>query len=308
MIGIKAIGSYVPEAGYDKQELMARFGATEDFLRDKTGFLKVTRKDAGETTSQLCVKAYEDLAGRGFDLSGIDCLVVCTQNPDGFGIPHTGGVVHGLLNLPSSCAVFDISLGCSGYVYGLSVVTAFMQQNGLKRGLFFTADPYSVIIDETDKSTALLFGDAATVTLLDGTDPLWTAKSFRFGSFGASGSAIHVNASRHLAMNGRAVFNFSQREIPPLIQGLMQQEALSDADVDLYLLHQGSRYIVETIGRTLGASPDKVPFGAAQTGNTVSSSLPLLLKDVQPSQARRIVMAGFGVGLSAAACLLTAAG
>jgi 3-oxoacyl-[acyl-carrier-protein] synthase-3 len=306
MIGIKAIGSYVPDTGHDLDELVARFGVDPGFLRDKTGFVRVSRKDPTETASALCIKAYEDLASRT-DLSDIECLVVCTQNPDGFGIPHTGGIIHGLLNLPSTCAVFDISLGCSGYVYGLSVVTAFMQQNGMKRGLFFTADPYSLIIDETDKNTALLFGDGATVTLLDLESPLWTAAPFKFASYGASGSAIQVDASRHLVMNGRAVFNFSSREVPPLISGLMLQQGLTDADIDFYLLHQGSRYIVETIARTLEVDAGKVPFGASQTGNTVSSSLPLMLKDLQPSSARKIIMAGFGVGLSAAACILSAA-
>ncbi len=119
------------------------------------------RKSPDQETSDLCVAAFQDLcAGRHIDVSKIDCIVVCTQNPDSDGIPHVSAIVHGKLGLSETCASFDISLGCSGYVYGLSLVSSFMEANDLRKGLFFTADPYSKIIDMNDKNTSLLLGTA----------------------------------------------------------------------------------------------------------------------------------------------------
>ncbi|MGI9406481.1 MAG: ketoacyl-ACP synthase III [Hyphomicrobiaceae bacterium] len=305
MIGIKAIGSYVPDGGFDTLSRAEEFGTNEAFLRDKTGFLFTPRKAKEEATSDLCVKAYNDLTARmDFDPAQIDCLIVCTQNPDVHGIPHTSAIVHKKLGLPDHCATFDISLGCSGYVYGLSIASAFMDRNGLRKGLFFTADPYSCVMDENDKNTALLFGDGAAVTLLDEA-PVWQLDRFMFESKSEHGDAIRIKENGVLSMNGRAVFAFSATAVPPMIKRLLAAEEVSDEDVDLYLLHQGSKYIVDTICQRLETSPDKVPFGAARTGNTVSSTLPLLLKDIDDKSVRRIVLCGFGVGLSLAAGMLS---
>jgi 3-oxoacyl-[acyl-carrier-protein] synthase-3 len=208
--------------------------------------------------------------------------------------------------LPSACAAFDISLGCSGYVYGLSVAKAFMESNGLRRGLFFTADPYSKVIDHSDKDTALLFGDAATVTVLDDT-PTWEIGRFRFGTDGTASQAIHVGDDRILRMNGRAVFEFSATKVPPMIEDVVADNGLTLDDIDLFLLHQGSRYIVSTIRKRLKIDEARAPFQAEETGNSVSSTLPLLLADVD-GEVSNVVLAGFGVGLSWAGTVLTRGG
>lgn len=307
MIGIEAIGSYVPSGGRTEDDLMKSFSVDESFLRDKTGFLHARRKGENEDTSDLCVAAINDLVAKtGLDLAEIECLVVCTQNPDGHGIPHTSAIVHGKMSLPASCATFDVSLGCSGFVMGLSVVKSFMESNGMTRGLFVTADPYSKILNEEDKNTALLFGDAATATLLSDT-PQWSLGRFVFGSDGSKGRAITTNDQRELTMNGRGVFVFSAQVVPQMIKDLLGEQSLDVQDVDYYLLHQGSRYIVETIGSSLGVSSEKAPFMAAETGNTVSSSIPLMLCDERFASAERLLLAGFGVGLSWAGCLLSRA-
>ena len=119
----------------------------------------------------------------------IDCLVVVTQNPDGDGLPHTSAIVHAKLNLKTSCAVFDISLGCSGYVYSLSIIKSFMESNSLKNGLLFTCDPYSKIIDINDKNTSMLFGDAATVTMMN-TKPKLLLDKFIFATSGIEDSGF----------------------------------------------------------------------------------------------------------------------
>lgn len=307
-IGISAVASYVPALRLSNYERKAEFGIDDDFIVQKLGVEQVSRKAPEEETSDLCVRAFESLErSLGGRPPPVDCLVVCTQNPDGSGLPHTSAVVHGKLGLPAQCACFDVSLGCSGYVYGLSIVQSFMQQNGLARGLLFTADPYSKIVDPKDKNTALLFGDAATVTLMDAAQPRWRAGPFRFATRGKDGAALE-NRGGTLVMNGRAVFNFSATEVPPQVSALLADAGLKPDEVDLFLFHQGSRFIVDQLAKRLDLPAAKVPVNLAGQGNTVSSSLPLLLQHyLGEARLRRIVLSGFGVGLSWASCLLTRA-
>lgn len=306
MIGISGIGVHTPDGALDNLARLEEFNLAEDFIHDKSGFAKVARKDAEDETSDLCVKAVEALEARAaFGRENVDCLVVCTQNPDGFGLPHTSGVVHAKLGLPTSVAAFDVSLGCSGYVYGLSIASSFMQANGLKTGLFITADPYSKVIDETDKNTSLLFGDAAAATLLTAA-PKWRLSAFAFGSDGRGANAIMVGDDRRLRMNGRAVFTFSAKVVPPFIRDLLAREALSLDDIDHFLVHQGSKFIVDTIRKELGVDEERMRFAAADLGNTVSSTIPVMLADLDAKPGDKALLCGFGVGLSWAACVATA--
>jgi len=308
VIVLERIASYVPPGRESNFDRAAEFALDRDFIVDKLGVETVSRKAPDEETSDLCMKAAEALeAQTGGRLDDVDCLVVCTQNPDGDGIPHTSAVVHAKLKLSERCACFDISLGCSGYVYGLSVVSAFIHSNGLRTGLLFTADPYSKIIDRTDRSTALLFGDAAAVTLLREAGDAgrgWVAKRFAFGTRGADGAALH-NRGKRLVMDGRAIFNFSVTQVPLQVGELLKGAGLTPADVDLFLLHQGSKFIVDQLTKRLGVPAERVPLRLAAQGNTVSSSLPLLLEEtLDRPELRHVVMSGFGVGLSWASCLL----
>lgn len=299
MIGIKAIGSHVAENRVSNIARREQAGKDEAFIRDKIGFECLARRDPAQDTSDLCVAAFAALASRpDFDAELVDCLVVCTQNPDAHGLPHTSAVVHRKLGLGHDVACFDISLGCSGYVYGLSVVNAFMAANGLRCGLLFTADPYSKVIDQADWDTELLFGDAATVTWL-GEDPIYRCRPAIFGTDGTLGHSIEVaERGGSLRMLGSNVFKFSMTVVPAQIQRYLKREALAFDDIDLVLLHQGSRFIVDNLGRRLGLAADKAPFEAGQTGNTVSSSLPLMLERRLQAPPGRILMSGFGVGLS----------
>src|SRR5699024_2708998 len=203
-------------------------------------------------------------------------------------------------------ACFDISLGCSGYVYGLSVIQSFMQVHGFDNGLLFTADPYSRILDPDDWATELLFGDAATCTWL-GDNPIYACRPALFGSNGSLGHSIQVKeAGGKLSMRGNNVFKFSMTVVPDQIRRYLERESLDADEIDLFLFHQGSRFIVENLARKLHLPADKVPFEAAHTGNTVSSSLPLLLQPRLDNPPRRILMSGFGVGLSWATMMLDA--
>jgi 3-oxoacyl-[acyl-carrier-protein] synthase III len=308
MIGIHSVASYVPPDGISNYDRREEFDLTDEFIVEKLGVERVSRKGADEETSSMCAKAFSALQAKlTIDPADIELIVVCTQNPDRHGIPHTSAIVHGAIGAPDRCAAFDVSLGCSGYVYGLSVVTSFMAANGLKRGLLFTADPYSRILNPSDRNTALLFGDAATVTLLQTADrerPVWIPERFRFATRGKEGKALN-NDGGLLEMNGRAVFNFSATEVPVQIRELLADSGLTADTVDLFLLHQGSRYIVDTIAKRLQVGRDKIPSNLAAQGNTVSSSIPLLFEAfIDDPAVRRVVMSGFGVGLSWASCVL----
>lgn len=295
MLGIKEIGSYLPEkrvSNYDKKE---KFDLDDDFIENKIGVKYHTLKESDEKASDLCVKAFENLQTKiSLQKEEIDCLIVVTQNPD-YNIPHTSAIVHGKLELSQDCACFDISLGCSGYIYGLSNILAFMKSNGLKSGLLFTADPYSDIIDHDDKNTDLIFGDGATVTYIS-ENALYSPKDF---SFGTNGKAYkEILCDENLYMNGRAVFNFTATTIPKHIQKLLTKHDLEDKDIDKYILHQGSKYIVDTIRKRLKIDVNKVPFDIAEYGNTVSSAIPMIFEKELHHKHKRLLLSAYGIGLS----------
>ena len=184
-----------------------------------------------------------------------------------------------------------------------SEIRALMEANHLKQGVLFTADPYSKILDPSDKNTSLLFGDAATATLLL-PDANWLPTRFLFSTRGGEGKALNNN-SGHLEMNGRAVFNFSATAVPTQVRQLLDTAGVSPDAVDLFLFHQGSRYIVDTLVKRLELPPEKVPCNLSAQGNTVSSSIPLLLEHyLSDTTLNRILLSGFGVGLSWASCLI----
>lgn len=302
-IGIKAVCVYRPQAAIDNLLQGDRLDATADFIQQKIGMLRLTRMSAQEETTDLAYSAAVSL----FDLHGlkpeqVECLVVVTQNPDAGGLPHSSAKLHCKLGLPSSCAVFDISLGCSGFVHGLEVAKSFMESQKIRDGILVTCDPYSKIIDLDDRDTALLFGDGATATWL-GEAPLWRIGPSDFGILSDQHNVLEVGSKGKLAMNGRAVFNFAATRVPLSVKRVLSKAGLEMADIDLVLLHQGSRYIVETLAKRLGAE-GKTPFVAGLYGNTVSSSIPMLLAENVPATAKRLMLSGFGVGLAWATCIL----
>jgi len=305
MIGIKAIGTYLPDARTSNLERMDKFGMTASFVRDKIGFTQVAKKAPEQETSDLCVNAWDNLQQQqSVSPDEIDCMIVCTQNPDGHGLPHTSAILHEKLSISQNCAAFDLSLGCSGYVYGLSVIRSFMESNGFRKGLLFTSDPYSKVMNNDDKKTATLFGDGATVTLLT-EDPVFDFGKFVFGSDGSKKEGIIVKDDGHVHMNGRAVFTFTVRVIPDSIRKMLEKNGQALEKIDRFLLHQGSLHIVNSIADTLGVPRERCPFHSATYGNTVSSSVPMILSQEFDNQEMQVaVLAGFGVGLSWASTLI----
>ncbi len=303
MIGIKDIGYYIPAGRICNYERKEQFGIDDHFIAHKIGVEQVSQKAPEEETSDLCVKAFEDLSRRTpIDLTTIEAVIVVTQNPDR-NIPHVSAMVHGKLGLPERCACFDISLGCSGFVYALSTMLGFMTANGMKKGLLITADPYSKVVDPDDKNTTLLFGDAAAATLISDS-PRFTMGATTFGTIGKEHEKLAVNDQGILFMNGRAVFNFAAKYIPDDIRLMAERNGIELEQIDRFLLHQGSKIIVETIATKLGVDQEKVPFTTQSYGNTIASTIPILLQDELEGSAKKIAISGFGVGLSWASSLL----
>lgn len=304
MLGIQAIGTYLPQARNTNRELAEKFGFAADFLDSKIGVTATSVKGADEETSDLGLKAVRNLQatlGDAFDLSTVECLVLVTQNPDGNGLPHTSAILHGKLGLTPRCFAFDVSLGCSGYVAGLAAIKGFMQVAGLKKGLLVTADPYSKVIDREDRNTVLLFGDGASATLISDA-PVWDIGSFDLGTIGETCEALMVQENGKLSMNGRAVFDFCATQVPPSVSRTLEANALGIDDIDIGILHPGSKYIVDTVAKRIKIK--NVARGNDAYGNTVSSSIPLLLVNVSPATTRHVLISGFGVGLGWATTVL----
>lgn len=306
MVGISDIGYYI--CSNKIQNTRRKFNNTfvdEKFILEKIGIEYVTRKKAEETASDLCVKAYENLLTHYsmFNIDEIGLIVVCTQNGD-YQIPHSSSIVHYKLNASKNCAVFDINLGCSGYVYSLDIVRSFMIQNKIRQALLFTADTYSDILDPNDKNTNLIFGDAATVTLLS-TDYIYSLEKAYYKSYSELYSTLIKENQSPLYMNGKLIFNFTLLNVPDDIDECLKLNEIEDNNVDLYIMHQANKYMVNSIADRMKINKDKVPYIISQYGNTVSSSIPLVIASYMSDASKKnIILCGFGVGLSTASMLI----
>lgn len=303
MIGITEIGSYIPLKRISNIERKELFNTDEDFIQNKIGVSNVAIKDADEETSDLAVKAFLNLEKKiTINRNEIEAVALITQNPDS-NIPHSSAIIHKALDLPEHCACFDISLGCSGFVYGLSVLKSFMEANGMKKGLLFTSDPYSKIVDSNDKNTALLFGDAAAVAYL--TDqPVYKIGDFTFGTIGKESSNL-ICHEKVLSMSGRGIFNFAAKYIPVDLKNLLSKSKLNISHIDKFIFHQGSKYLIDTLIKRTGIDSNKVIFDIGDYGNTVSSSIPIILEKIlYDDNNKYIFISGFGVGLSWSSSIL----
>jgi len=303
MLGIEEIAYYIPEKRVSNYNRKEKFGINDEFIRNRIGVEEIAVKSDLENTSDMCINAYKKLKDKiAVNDNDIDVVIVVTQNPD-FNIPQTSAILHGKLGFKEDCVAFDVSLGCSGFVYGLSVITAFMQVYKFKKGLLFTADPYSKIVDPADKNTSLLFGDAATVSLIS-ENPVFSAQDFVFGTNGSCYKDL-LCENNTLYMNGRGIANFAIKVVPKDILVLLARNGLTIVDIDKYLIHQGSRFIVDSLSKKLGLDESKVIYDISSYGNTVSSSIPILIEKIMKDKSVKLALgSGFGVGLSWANVLL----
>ncbi len=303
---IRGIGTYLPEKTVGNDELIERFEWDREFLEVKLGIHQRHIAAEGEGASDMGVAAAEDLFAKCPDLKreDVQLLIVCTQNPD-YGLPHTSALVQDRLGLPTTTACFDVGLGCSGFVYGLSIVHSMLETLNLTNALIVTSDPYSKVIDPADRGTSPLFGDGAAATWISRTGAGGQIGLFTFGTDGAGARNLIVEPDadgvRCLSMNGRAIFEFMLERIPGDLARCAESNGLTTDEIDLFLLHQASAHMLGYVTKRMKLDPARVPIRMQDTGNLVSSSIPFLIARLTGQgdlAGKTTLLSGFGVGLS----------
>lgn len=319
MIGIRDVACYLPEGELTSAELANRLEFKPNFLERKVGIETRHIAAVDESTSDMAVRAFERLQQRrpDEDFSTVGLVLLCTQNPD-YKIPHTASLIQHRLGLPKTALSFDISLACSGYVTTIVTAKALMNELGVRKALVFTCDPYSKIIDPNDKTTVALFGDAASVSIIEEDAPLRICKS-TFGNDGGKAQALMVPGSGTarksgevegpLHLDGRGIYELLKTEAPISVRECAVINGISLDEVDLFLFHQASAWLLKGLLEDLQLPPDKVPVNIKHVGNTVSSSIPLLLEGVLNDGTplpQTTLVAGFGGGLAWGSVVLRA--
>lgn len=301
-----------------------------------TGVKQLYRAGEHQTAGDLCLAAAEKLISElCWAPETIDGVIMVTQTPDYF-LPATACVIHGKLGLPDTCIAFDISLGCSGYIYGLCLASQMVANRVCRRLLLLAGDTIGKAVSPYDQSVATLFGDAGSATALEAVneDDPW---SFVMGTDGqgyqslilpAGGWRLRatpetwvrvdcadgtLRAPTDLLMDGLEVFSFSVKRVPPLIKDVLRVQGWDISTLDALLLHQANTFVINTIAKKLGLDESRVPVNLDRYGNTSMASIPLLLADdmrlmISRSEPSKLVLAGFGVGFSWAAAALTLGG
>jgi 3-oxoacyl-[acyl-carrier-protein] synthase-3 len=322
---IGPISIHFPERCETNQQLQAQFPEWDiPLIEEKTGIQSRYIAAPNETAADLAVCACEKLfAEHNVDRASIDFVLLCTQTPD-YPLPTTACLLQSRLGLRSSCGAIDFNLGCSGFVYGLALAEGLIQAGAAKRILLITAETYSKYIDADDRSLRTIFGDAAAATLISASENR-SLEAFQFGTDGSGADTLLVNEGgaraaadaikpRHrkrwksrLYMDGPSLMSFTVVAVPKLIEEILELARLSMADIDLFLLHQATHKMLAQMQARLAVNDDRLPIRLAQCGNTVSSTLPILISQlrqtgrIQPGKPNLLV--GFGVGWSWAGCV-----
>ncbi|WP_077036114.1 ketoacyl-ACP synthase III [Pelomonas sp. KK5] len=332
------IAEYIPAGRLSNADLASLYPAwPAEKIFEKTGIQSRGIAAPDETAGDLAYGAAQNLFAQGVVKPGdIDFVILCTQAPDHI-LPTTACILQDRLGIPTSAGALDVNLGCSGYVYGLSLAKGLIETGAARCILLLTADTYSKYIHPMDKSVRTLFGDGATATALMpdetrqnsvgpfvfGTDGsgakhlIVPAGGFRRPADDASAQEVtdaseNVRSANHLYMNGAEVMAFTLREVPRSANDLLGKAGLVADDIDYFVLHQANRFMLESLRKKLKISADRMPMHLEAVGNTVSSTIPLtlhaMLKQGQLKSAKRLMLIGFGVGLSWSACILNIQG
>lgn len=324
----------VPTTRLSDDELVSRFGEeTMEKVRSNSGIHD--RRVAGpeECASDLALQAAEELFAANPDVSreSIDLLVFATQTPD-YLLPTTACILQDKLGLPKSTAAFDVNLGCSQYVYSVSVAHAMITSGLAKRALVLTGDTVSRILHPLDRMVVPLFGDAGTASLIEAAPEGQGFRAFEFGTDGSGHellvwptSGMRVPRSTETAeehqdkygnirrrddmfMDGTAIFVFTLKTVPQLVGRLLNKAGISIEEVDLFVFHQASRAIVEASAKKLNIPEHKLHYKLREFGNSGGSTVGIALTDAwlegRLRPGMRVVLAAFGVGLSWAATLI----
>lgn len=320
---IKQIAYYVP----DKVEENPK-----NRLTKKTGILSRHICTENEIASDLAIKACEKLFANGVDKSKVEYLLYCTQSPDYF-LPTTACMLQDKLGLPETCGAMDYNLGCSGYIYGLSLAKGLIESGQVKNVLLVTSETYSKYINEQDSTVKPLFGDGASATFIEAVD---TDKQgidgFVFGTRGNEYDklivpvggmrnrygSVHVQkfeddfgakrTNYDLYMDGGAITEFAMDVVPACVEKVLKKVGLQKNEIDYYVFHQANKFMLDYLRESCKLMDLPYWNNSTNYGNTVSSSIPIALCDLlitnQAYSLNQVMLCGFGVGLSWGGCVV----
>lgn len=298
-------------------------------LTKKTGILKRHICEDNETAFDLAYEAAQKLFNNGTKKENIDFIILCTQSPDYF-LPTTACILQDRLGLSKNCGAFDFNLGCSGYIYGLSIAKGLIESGQAQNILFLTSETYSKYINENDGAIKPLFSDGASATLISAIKAEKTGlDGFVLGSDGSGYNNLIVpvggmrepfgkteikeytddfgnyRTNYNLYMKGSAISDFALEVVPDTLNKVLEKCGLLKSDIDYFVFHQANKFMLDFLQIKCDLM-DANYYNDASLGNTVSSSIPIALKDMIESNKniKKVLSIGFGVGLSWGGCLI----
>ena len=277
-------------------------------LKDKTGIHSRHTLGVNETEKSLVIEASKKLFER-VNPDDIDGIIHVSQSPFSR-LPTSACLIQDILNLPKNMMAFDLIQGCSGFVYGLSVASAMIYQQGLKKVLVICADTYTNYIPKNDRTNRPIFSDGAAAAILESSGD-GSIGPFSFFTDGSGGDLLALkenNGKEQLFMDGKKVFKFSLREVPKVFNELLIKASLKQEDIDLFIFHQASAVILRQLKSKLNIPDEKWFQNIKDMGNTVSATIPIAIKQAKDNgqfkPKMNVMLMGFGVGLSVAGCIV----
>jgi 3-oxoacyl-[acyl-carrier-protein] synthase-3 len=314
-VSVTGLGCHVPERVVTNDELAAMVDTNDEWIRERTGIRerRIAADDEALTDIALpaCRRALE-MAGA--DPASIDLLIVATVTPD-MSFPSAGALLAAELGMPDAAA-YDLSAGCTGFVYALAQAHSMLASGLAKRALVVGGDVLSKILDWTDRSTVVLFGDGAGAVVMEVVDE-GGFLGFELGADGAGGANLWLPGSgsrrfddptKFVKMNGREVFKFATRVMVSSAQAILAECGKTVGDIDVYVPHQANVRIIDHAVRKLGVAQEKTVVNVERYGNTSSGSIPLALADAADDgrlrPGRLVLLTGMGAGLTWGSALI----
>jgi 3-oxoacyl-[acyl-carrier-protein] synthase-3 len=314
-VSISGLGVKVPDRVVTNEDLKQYVDTSDEWIRERTGIRERRMASQEEALSDIALPASRDaLAQAGVEGKDIDLLIVATVTPD-MSFPSTGAILADKLGAVDAAA-YDLSAGCTGFMYALAQAYGMLVGGLAKRALVVGGDLLSRLLDWEDRSTLVLFGDGAGAVVLEAV-PEQGFLGFELGADGAggeslwlpgSGSRIFDESERFVKMNGREVFKFATRILVKSAQDVMERCGVTIDDVDVYVPHQANMRIIDHATKKLGVPSEKVVINVDRYGNTSSGSIPLALADAAQDGRLRpgklVLMTGMGAGLTWGSALI----
>ena len=329
-IYIKKIATYLPEKVVTNEELVKDFPEwSVDKIADKIGVDERRIAVEGETATDMAFAAADKLfVESDVEKSDIDFVLFCTQSPD-YKLPTSACLLQHRLGLRTNIGAIDYNLGCSGYVYGLTIAKGLIACGVAKNVLLLTGETYNKYLHPRDKGNRTIFGDAATAPVIS-TEGFAEIGEFSLGTDGSGAENLIVKtgmsrhpdsmadvrfdengnpiSSDHLYMNGSEIFSFTQSNVPKVVKDTLTKNCIEKDDVDLFVFHQANKYMLNFLRKKMKIEESRFYVDMAKVGNTVSNSIPLALESAINrnviTKGMTILISGFGVGYSWGGCVL----